>query len=269
MRHRQPRRSTTSNSSATTLADIAAEKAGIAKPGVPLVTQPIRRSRAAWRDRAAHAPLAAARRRWDARVRGGSSAIATIGALDLPLPALPGRAPGAQCQRSPWRCSRHQDGAGGAASTHSARRSARRDWPARLQQLGAGPLIGGCAKLWLDGGHNPRPRADRDSPSDARRRRAAAPRSSPASRPRIPPACSHRSRRWSPHVACRAHSRPRLLRARAISPRSRSRARLRADAASTSVDEALGAHPDGARVLIFGSLYLAGEVLAANGEVPD
>ena len=36
-----------------------------------------------------------------------------------------------------------------------------------------------------------------------------------------------------------------------------------------SVEEALAAVPEEARVLIFGSLYLAGEVLAANGQVPD
>lgn len=33
--------------------------------------------------------------------------------------------------------------------------------------------------------------------------------------------------------------------------------------------QALKAIPSDARVLIFGSLYLAGEVLAANGETPD
>jgi len=36
-----------------------------------------------------------------------------------------------------------------------------------------------------------------------------------------------------------------------------------------NVEEALAAVPQGAPVLIFGSLYLAGEVLAANGQVPD
>jgi dihydrofolate synthase/folylpolyglutamate synthase len=36
-----------------------------------------------------------------------------------------------------------------------------------------------------------------------------------------------------------------------------------------NVEEALGAVPHDARVLIFGSLYLAGEVLAANNQVPD
>jgi len=46
-----------------------------------------------------------------------------------------------------------------------------------------------------------------------------------------------------------------------------------ADAVSLGVpaalEEALAAVPPDARVLIFGSLYLAGEVLAANGQVPD
>jgi len=35
------------------------------------------------------------------------------------------------------------------------------------------------------------------------------------------------------------------------------------------VEEALAAMPQDARVLIFGSLYLAGQVLAANDQVPD
>jgi dihydrofolate synthase/folylpolyglutamate synthase len=39
--------------------------------------------------------------------------------------------------------------------------------------------------------------------------------------------------------------------------------------AHDGVEQALAAVPDGARVLIFGSLYLAGEVLAANDQVPD
>jgi dihydrofolate synthase/folylpolyglutamate synthase len=39
--------------------------------------------------------------------------------------------------------------------------------------------------------------------------------------------------------------------------------------AHDSVEEALAAIPNEARVLIFGSLYLAGGVLAANQQVPD
>ena len=36
-----------------------------------------------------------------------------------------------------------------------------------------------------------------------------------------------------------------------------------------SVEEALAAMPRDARVLIFGSLYLAGQVLEANDQAPD
>ena len=39
--------------------------------------------------------------------------------------------------------------------------------------------------------------------------------------------------------------------------------------ASDSVAEALAIVPGDARVLIFGSLYLAGSVLAANDQIPD
>ena len=38
--------------------------------------------------------------------------------------------------------------------------------------------------------------------------------------------------------------------------------------AHDSVEEALAMIPKDARVLIFGSLYLAGEVLAANDQIP-
>jgi dihydrofolate synthase/folylpolyglutamate synthase len=43
---------------------------------------------------------------------------------------------------------------------------------------------------------------------------------------------------------------------------------LAADAHDT-VEEGLAAIPGNARVLIFGSLYLAGEVLATNDQIPD
>jgi dihydrofolate synthase/folylpolyglutamate synthase len=39
--------------------------------------------------------------------------------------------------------------------------------------------------------------------------------------------------------------------------------------AHDNVEEALASAPTDARVLIFGSLYLAGEVLAANDQLPD
>jgi dihydrofolate synthase/folylpolyglutamate synthase len=39
--------------------------------------------------------------------------------------------------------------------------------------------------------------------------------------------------------------------------------------AHDNVESALAAVPPDARVLIFGSLYLAGVVLSANGQVPD
>jgi dihydrofolate synthase/folylpolyglutamate synthase len=39
--------------------------------------------------------------------------------------------------------------------------------------------------------------------------------------------------------------------------------------ANATLDEALDRVSEPSRVLIFGSLYLAGEVLRANGEIPD
>ena len=57
----------------------------------------------------------------------------------------------------------------------SARRWAAARWPARLQRLAAGPLIGD-REVWLDGGHNPRRAPGARSRACARRRQAAAPR---------------------------------------------------------------------------------------------
>ena len=71
------------------------------------------------------------------------------------------------------------------------------DWPARLQHLAPGPLVGN-RDVWLDGGHNPsaaRQIAASRSVSSPTASRCTS--SSPASRPRTPPACSSRSRAWS------------------------------------------------------------------------
>jgi dihydrofolate synthase / folylpolyglutamate synthase len=139
-----------------TLAEIAAEKAGIIKRGVPCVVGPqAPEAMAVIEAKAAGlgAPLAAHRQQWHAwEERGRMVFQDENGLLDLPLPNLLGA---------------HQiDNAGasvaalrllgfGAEACEAA--LTRAEWPARMQRLLRGPLVdaAGTAELWLDGGHNP------------------------------------------------------------------------------------------------------------------
>jgi dihydrofolate synthase/folylpolyglutamate synthase len=144
----------------TTLAAIAAEKAGILKPEVPAIAGPQRPEALAVleaRARALGCPLRVHGRDWTAR-RAGETLRVEDGAatLELPLPSLPGV---------------HQiDNAGlagvaarslGALSpppASIARGLVEARWPARLQRLSQGPMVealGNGFELWLDGGHNP------------------------------------------------------------------------------------------------------------------
>ena len=140
----------------TTLAAIAAEKAGIMKPGVPVVTGTQTPDVLAMlRDcaDAAGAPLLARGRDWEVAAHGGGLQFTDpAGSVELPTPSLPGA---------------HQvDNAGIAAAALRAWRPvpagawagmARAAWPARLQQLHGklAALLPAEWELWLDGGHNP------------------------------------------------------------------------------------------------------------------
>ena len=137
-----------------TLAKIAFEKAGILKRGVACVVGPqpdeamaVIEARAA----ALGAPLIAHGQHWHAfEERGRLVFQDETGLLDLPLPVLPGA---------------HQIENAGAAlaalralgtgSPEAAMQDAH--WPARLQRLRSGPLASSATEieLWLDGGHNP------------------------------------------------------------------------------------------------------------------
>jgi dihydrofolate synthase/folylpolyglutamate synthase len=138
-----------------TLAKIAAEKAGIIKRGIPCVVGPqpdealeVIEARAA----ALGAPLLAYGQHWHVYEERGRLVFQDeTGLLDLPLPALLGAH---QIQNA---------GAALAALRHlgadeAACEAAMRDavWPARMQRLKTGPLVeaAGESELWLDGGHN-------------------------------------------------------------------------------------------------------------------
>ncbi|MGD9809717.1 MAG: folylpolyglutamate synthase/dihydrofolate synthase family protein [Sphingobium sp.] len=140
---------------------IAAEKAGIAKPGVPLVTlgyEPAIAGVIAERAATANARWLAMGAAWDAAVyRERLHYRDEAGRIDMPLPRLAG-------PHQPMNLAlavamlRHQkivpvsDAAIKAAPLWAS-------WPARLQRLTRGPLVGrlggGARTIWLDGGHNP------------------------------------------------------------------------------------------------------------------
>lgn len=139
-----------------TLAQIASEKAGILKPGVPcIVAQQHDEALDAIETQAARvgAPLVTHGQHWHARSEDGRLVVEhENGLLDLPLPRLAGP---------------HQIINAGSAvmallqlgATDQALEAAltRTQWPARMQRLTSGPLLQAAngAELWLDGGHNP------------------------------------------------------------------------------------------------------------------
>ncbi|MBD3730744.1 MAG: bifunctional folylpolyglutamate synthase/dihydrofolate synthase [Sphingomonadales bacterium] len=142
-----------------TLEDIAREKAGIAKPGVPLVTMAYAPSVAeAVADVAAArgAPVFARGLAWDARIEGTRLHYEDArGALDLPAPALPGAHQAGNAGLALAMLRHQQTVTLPDAALAQAMTGAR--WPARLQRLGDGPLtrlLPGGAQVWLDGAHN-------------------------------------------------------------------------------------------------------------------
>jgi dihydrofolate synthase / folylpolyglutamate synthase len=141
-----------------TIEAIAAEKAGILKPGVPaVIASQMREALAIIERRAARlqAPLSIAGENWTATEERGRLVYQDDdGLLDLPAPKLYGR---------------HQFENAGAAiaalRVGGLRLPAaafelgmlRVDWPARMQRLSQGrlpPLLPAESELWLDGGHN-------------------------------------------------------------------------------------------------------------------
>ncbi len=139
-----------------TLAEIAGEKAGILKRGVPCVAGPQEdEALAVIEDKAARlgAPLLAYGQHWHvAEDRGRLIYQDENGLLDLPIPNLPG-AHQVQNAGAALAALRHlgfDEAACEAAVTRAF-------WPARMQRLRKGPLTEAAprAELWLDGGHNP------------------------------------------------------------------------------------------------------------------
>ena len=139
-----------------TLAAIAGEKAGILKRGVPCVVGPqpseVMEVIEARAERLG-APLLAHGQHWQVwEERGRLVFQDEHGLMDLPLPNLPG-AHQIENAGATLAALRHL-GLGDAACEAAVTRA---EWPARMQRLRRGPLVESApgVELWLDGGHNP------------------------------------------------------------------------------------------------------------------
>jgi len=139
-----------------TLPEIAREKAGIIKRGVPCVVGPQPDEALEVIEATANrlgAPLLAYGQHWHVfEERGRLIYQDETGLLDLPLPNLIGahQVQNAGIAIAALRHLGFDNDACEATVTNAT-------WPARLQHLRHGPLIdaAGDAELWLDGGHNP------------------------------------------------------------------------------------------------------------------
>ena len=139
-----------------TLGAIAAEKAGIAKPGVPMVTGA--QAEEVLAALASHAattgsPLLARGQDWDIAPHGpGLRFTDAAGVVDLPHPGLPGahQVDNAGIAVAALRAAMTVPAAAYAGLAHI-------EWPARLQRLGGAVAQAAPAgwEVWLDGGHNP------------------------------------------------------------------------------------------------------------------
>lgn len=255
-----------------TLAKIAGEKAGIFKPGAPAVLAPQEREAEEVleaRARALGAPLYRAGREWKAAATdGGMRYESSRWTLDLPRPALYGP---------------HQIVNAGTAiaclekldklpvtQAHIRQGLLNVEWPARMQRLTRGKLAATLPEgweLWLDGGHNAGcgqalaeiAKSWRDRPLHL----IYGMLNTKAPEGFLKP--------LSPHVASlRAVTIPG---ADASLPGEQAAKHARAagiDARPSpgiaqALDDIVASGKGSARVLICGSLYLAGAVLAENG----
>lgn len=255
---------------------IAGEKAGIAKAGAPIVTMaygPGETARIAGIAEAAHAPVLMQGRDWTvAAASGGLDYSDMRGKLKLPLPRLAGTHQAANAGLA-IAMLRHQTAIAVAADA-LASGVANAAWPARLQRLEPGPirrLAPDRTSIWVDGCHNPASArivaeqlpgllgeaddvalicgvlANKDAAG------ILAPFLGTATRFATVPIPGH------------PHHDPAEL-ARWISERGGS---ATAHPDVPRAIKAFSANEPPRAILILGSLYLAGEVLRANGQVPD
>lgn len=249
-----------------TLGEIAGEKAGILKRGVPCVVGPQEEAALAVIEAKAArlgAPLLVRGQHWHAwEERGRLIFQDENGLLDLPLPNLPG--PHQIDNAGAALAALRHLGADAAACEAAVTRAF---WPARMQRLKSGPLVeaAGTCELWLDGGHNPAGGA------------AVA-----ATLARMAPKPTHLICGMLNTKDVTGYMRPLAGQVQSLAavsipnepntlPAETTRDAARtAGIAATAADsvlsavQAIAAAAPGARILICGSLYLAGTVLREN-----
>jgi dihydrofolate synthase/folylpolyglutamate synthase len=250
-----------------TVAEIAGEKAGILKRRVPCVVGPqTEDGLASIEARAAQlgVPLLVHGQHWHiTEDRGRMIYQDEAGLLDLPLPNLPGPH---QIQNA---------GAAIAALRHLGFDAevceaavTQAVWPARMQRLRQGPLVMAApqAELWLDGGHNP-----------------AGGEALAATLARMPKRPTHlicgmlNTKDIGGYLRPLAHQADSLTAVsipgekNTLPAKDTHAAAIAAGLAATTADSVLdavrriSASDPQARILICGSLYLAGQVLRENG----
>jgi dihydrofolate synthase / folylpolyglutamate synthase len=263
-----------------TVEEIAIEKAGILKKGVPAIIaqqmDSVRDVIEACAARVRAGPLHISMQDWQAREERGRLVFEDEnGLLDIPPPRLPGR---------------HQfENAGTAIATlralpqlgvtaaHIEAGIQNADWPARLQRITRGKLLDMLppeSELWLDGGHNPAgARVVAETMGDLEERVA---------RPLVLVSGILNTKDsdgfFEPFrgLAAAVHTVPIVMSDNGLTPE---------DVAESAENAGLPARPHKSlesalrsigvehgelapRVLITGSLYLAGEVLDKNGTPP-
>jgi dihydrofolate synthase/folylpolyglutamate synthase len=142
------------------LVGIAAEKAGIIKKGVPVIVGPQEDRARDVIERTADslsAPLFAFGQDWFAHAERGRMVYQDEnGLLDLPMPRLAGRH---QIDNAGMAIAALRHASGNWATESGIERGlCGVEWSARLQRLTRGPLIALApegSEIWLDGGHNP------------------------------------------------------------------------------------------------------------------
>jgi dihydrofolate synthase / folylpolyglutamate synthase len=250
-----------------TVALIAAEKAGIIKRGVPVVVGPQSEEGLEVIEAKAirlGAPVLAHNQQWRAwEERGRLVYQDDRGLLDLPLPNLPGP---------------HQiDNAGAALAalrhlgfgeTACEAAVTRADWPARMQRLRTGPLVEAAARceLWLDGGHNP---AGGEAVAATLARMSAKPAhlivgmlNTKDIAGYLRPLAAHAASLTAVSIPGEKNT--------LTAEETQAAARAAGISAGTAPSvlaavRTVAAKAPGARILICGSLYLAGSVLRENG----